>query len=205
VLALADAASHALFDPLLRAAVAVALWKALTGALHLDGLSDCLDGLAGRDPAERRRIMRDSRIGVFGAVGLVLGLILAVAALEAVTRAPAAWRVLLLAPLAGRIAPLLAATPAAASGEGMGASFARARPMGAGALGAVLAGALASFLLGPPGLLVLAVGLGAGWLIARAFARRLGGVTGDVLGASVELTELGVLAAAAACLRRGWI
>jgi len=204
-LALADAGALPLFPPLLRAAMVVALWKALSGALHLDGLADCLDGLAGRDLAERQRIMRDSRVGVFGAVGLVLTLVLAVAALEAVTRAPACWRVLLLAPLAGRIAPLLVATPALASGQGLGASFARGKHGGAGALGAVLAAALAAILMGPPGLLVLAVALAVAWLVGRALARRLGGVTGDVLGASVELAELGALIAAAACVRREWL
>jgi adenosylcobinamide-GDP ribazoletransferase len=205
VLALADAGLGPLFPPLLRAAAVVALWKGLTGALHLDGLADCLDGLAGRDPADRRRIMRDSRVGVFGAVGLVLALLLSVAAVDAVTRGPAAWRVLLLAPLAGRIAPLLVATPGSAAAEGLGASSARARPAAAGVLAAALSAALAAILLGPPGLLVLSVGLAVGWLIARALARGLGGVTGDVLGASVELAELGVLAAAVACARRTWI
>ena len=204
-LALADLGAQALFPPLLRAAAVVALWKALTGALHLDGLADCLDGLAGRDPAARQRIMRDSRVGVFGAVGLAVALLLAVAALDGMTGAPTAWRVLLLAPLAGRIAPLLVAAPAAASGEGLGASFARTRPAGAGVLGAAVAGALAAILLGPPGLLVMAAGLAGAWLMARALARRLAGVSGDVLGASVELAELGVLVAAAACVRRGWI
>src|ERR671930_1505650 len=71
-----------LFPSLLAALLTVTVWKLLTGGLHLDGLADCLDGLAGRDPAERRAIMSDSRIGAFGAMGLVIFRMLEVAALS---------------------------------------------------------------------------------------------------------------------------
>ena len=70
------------FPSLLDALLAVTLWKLLTGGLHLDGLADCLDGLVGRDAGDRLRIMRDSRIGAFGAIGLILFLLLEVAAVS---------------------------------------------------------------------------------------------------------------------------
>src|SRR5262245_46438983 len=60
------------FPPLLASLLTVTAWKLVTGGLHLDGLADCLDGLAGRDAQHRLAIMRDSRIGAFGAVGLIL-------------------------------------------------------------------------------------------------------------------------------------
>ncbi|MGH3117935.1 MAG: adenosylcobinamide-GDP ribazoletransferase, partial [Gaiellales bacterium] len=65
-----------IFPPLLGALLTVTVWKLATGGLHLDGLADCLDGLVGRDPAQRLAIMHDSRIGAFGAVGLILFLFL---------------------------------------------------------------------------------------------------------------------------------
>src|SRR5688500_6964963 len=62
LLAATDRVAIVLFAPLLAALVTVTIWKLVTGGLHLDGLADCLDGLAGRDPAQRLAIMRDSRI-----------------------------------------------------------------------------------------------------------------------------------------------
>src|SRR5215475_12365004 len=70
LLAVADRALAAVLPPLLSAVVVLALWKAVTGGLHLDGLADCLDALAGATRERRRAILRDSRIGVFGTLGL---------------------------------------------------------------------------------------------------------------------------------------
>ena len=86
VLAGAERLGSSAFPPLLAALLTVTLWKLLTGGLHLDGLADCLDGLSGRDPAHRLAIMRDSRIGSFGAVGLILLLLLEVATLAEVKK-----------------------------------------------------------------------------------------------------------------------
>ncbi|HET7342314.1 MAG TPA: adenosylcobinamide-GDP ribazoletransferase, partial [Methylomirabilota bacterium] len=108
VLAAADAALARVFPPLLVALLVVTLWKLLTGGLHLDGLADCLDGLGGRDPVHRRLIMSDSRIGTFGAIGLILFLMLLIVCLSGMPP-PARRRALLLAPVVGRAtAPLLA-------------------------------------------------------------------------------------------------
>jgi adenosylcobinamide-GDP ribazoletransferase len=181
------------FPALLAALLTVTLWKVLTGGLHLDGLADCLDGLGGHSPEHRRLIMRDSRIGTFGAVGLVLFLMIEIVALSGLD-AHARWRALLLAPTAGRVAPPLVARLFRPAGEGgQGAAF-----MGeVGRLGAMLAVvvgvavALAAF--GASGLLALVVALAAALLTARFVAARVGGVTGDVLGAAVEVAELAVL------------
>ena len=131
----------------------VILWKALTGGLHLDGLADCLDGLAGRDPAHRVAIMRDSRIGVFGAVGLVFAIALSLAAMAALPGAARA-STLLLAPVVGRLAPLVtgavfsAATPSAGSGD----AFISALPRAAGFVHAALVLLLGFLLAGPRGI-----------------------------------------------------
>src|SRR2546422_10360486 len=80
VLVAADLVASSLFPALLSALLTVTAWKLLTGGLHLDGLADCLDGLLGHDAEQRLAIMRDSRIGAFGAIGLILFLLLEVVA-----------------------------------------------------------------------------------------------------------------------------
>lgn len=180
--------------PVLASVLLVALWKILTGGIHLDGLADCLDGLAGGDAGRRLAIMRDSRVGVFGALGLIACILAAVAA---VTELPARsrWRLLLLAPVLGRVAPLLvgpwfrAATP----GHGLGASFLGALSRRAGPVHLLAALTLAVVLFGAPGIAVVAGPIALVFVWTAFVARRLGGITGDVLGAGVEVGELAVL------------
>jgi adenosylcobinamide-GDP ribazoletransferase len=183
----------AVFPPLLDALLTVTLWKLLTGGLHLDGLADCLDGLVGRDAGDRLRIMRDSRIGAFGAIGLILFLLLEVAAVSELSP-EARWRTLIAAPTLARALPPLVAwffPPATPLGQGamFRSGLTRARVL----VALVLATAITIVALGVMGIAVLvlgtAVGLGVGWF----FTRRLGGVTGDVLGATIEIAELVVL------------
>ena len=199
VLAGADRALSLVFPPLLAATLVVTFWKILTGGLHLDGLADCLDGLAGRDAAHRLAIMRDSRIGVFGALGLILAVLLSLVALAGLP-APARASALLLAPVVGRLAPLLAgvlfsaATPSAGAGADFLASLPRAAALLHGAVVLVLAG----FLLGSGGIAMVVTGLVAALAWSAFTVRRVGGITGDGLGAGVEVAELGVLLAATA-------
>ena len=181
------------FPPLLDALLTITLWKLLTGGLHLDGLADCFDGLVGRDATDRLRIMRDSRIGAFGAVGLILFLLLEVAAFTELA-APARWRALLVAPALARAMPPLVAwvfPPATALGQGamFRSGLSRGRVMVAVALGGIVAFAV----LGVAGLAAFVVAGSASLVLGWFFTRRLGGVTGDVLGAIIELTELCVL------------
>jgi adenosylcobinamide-GDP ribazoletransferase len=182
-----------LFSSLLSALLTVTVWKGLTGGLHLDGLADCLDGLMGHDREQRLAIMRDSRIGTFGAVGLVLFLMLEVAAL---TDLPAAqrWRLLVAAPAVARaVPPLLARCFSAARAEGQGAAFVAGVRVG-GATVALVVGLLVSVIvLGGVGLGAAVVALLIAVIVAAVMARRLGGLTGDVLGAAVEAAELALL------------
>ncbi|HET7875865.1 MAG TPA: adenosylcobinamide-GDP ribazoletransferase, partial [Methylomirabilota bacterium] len=132
VLALADRGLSRLFPPLVSAVLVLALWKVLTGGIHLDGLADCLDGLAGRDPEQRRAIMRDARIGVFGAVGLILALASGVASVSELPDSIRS-RVLVLAPAVGRTMPLVIgwSLRRAAGSGGLGAEFASGVTSGA--------------------------------------------------------------------------
>jgi adenosylcobinamide-GDP ribazoletransferase len=192
-----------LFPPILAALLTVTAWKLVTGGLHLDGLADSLDGLMGRDRAERLQIMRDSRIGVFGAVGLILTLLLELTALAGLPPG-LRWRALVAVPAVGRAAPpLLAWVFGSARGDGQGAAFARGTGRRGAGLAALLAFGIALFVLGAAG--VAAFGFAAAVVIAVAIflAARLGGLTGDSLGAAVELAELGMLLAVAAWAHLG--
>ncbi len=184
-----------LFSPLLAGALVVALWAALTGGLHLDGLADCGDGLlAAATPARRLEIMRDPRLGAFGGLSLILFVMLKVLAVAALPAGDWWVRVvpLLLAPVVGRWLLLLAARQPNARPGGLGADFA----LGLQPRTLWLAGAatlLLTLLGGGRGLVALALAHGVALLVFRAARARLGGVTGDVFGLTVELAELTVL------------
>lgn len=187
-----------LFPGLLAALITVTVWKVVTGGLHLDGLADCLDGLGGQDREERLRIMRDSRIGALGTIGLILFLLLEIAALAGIEPG-ARWRVLLLAPVAGRaLAPGLARFFPLARPVGHAARFRAGLPRSAAGLAAAQAVVVAGSVLGVRGVVALLVGTVAALAVARFFAGKLGGLTGDVHGAAVEVTELAILLVMAA-------
>jgi adenosylcobinamide-GDP ribazoletransferase len=177
-----------LFDPWLAGALVVTAWAVLTGGLHLDGLADCCDGLLAPVGRERRlEILRDPRLGSFGALGLGLFLLL-----KTLATAHAAHAALLIAPAWARWALLVAARQPQARPGGMGASFAAGMTPGvlaAAALLPLLLGGLAPL----RGLVALLVAGGAIWGALRLARARIGGVTGDVYGLVVELCELAVL------------
>jgi len=194
------------FPPLLAALLVLTSWKVATGGIHLDGLADCLDGLGGADAERRLAIMKDSRVGVFGAVGLILYFLITLVALADIPVA-AGSRILLVAPVVGRVAPLLvgACFRPATPEQGVGAWFLRTVHRGAGP--AHLAGvlALAGWLLGPWGTVMAAGALAVVFAGSALLVRRLGGLTGDALGAGVELGELAFVLAGASFAHLGLI
>jgi adenosylcobinamide-GDP ribazoletransferase len=178
---------------LLAALLTVTMWKIFTGGLHLDGLADCLDGLGGRTPEHRRAIMSDSRIGTFGAVGLILFLMIEIVALSGMDP-EAGWRALVAAPVIGRATPpLLARLFPAARADGQGAAFLAEVGRGGAVLALTVAMVIALLTLRLEGLVAGAAGLVVAVVAGRFLAARVGGLTGDVLGAVVELSELTVL------------
>jgi adenosylcobinamide-GDP ribazoletransferase len=191
-----------LFAPWLAGGLVVVAWAALTGALHLDGLADCCDGLLAPVAPERRlEILRDPRLGSFGVAGLVLFLVLKVGAVAAVGPAAVGPAALLLAPAWARWLLLIAAQRPQARPDGMGAAFAATltpRTLGIAAIVPVAVVALSGAPL--TALLALVVATGAALGAARLAEARLGGVTGDVYGLVVELAELAVLLVFAAQL-----
>jgi len=183
------------FLPPAAAALLLVLTVLLTRGLHLDGLADTVDGLGGgRTPEERLAIMKDSRLGAFGAVSLVLVLLLKFAFLQALLNLTMA-RSLILFPLISRWGLVLLAglAPYARPGGGLG------QAMTEGATTSLIAGATASALVlsflagGIRGPIILGLaGLGV-WALSWYSHRTLGGITGDIYGAAAELLETLVL------------
>ena len=179
--------------PLTAAGLAVAALAVLTRGLHLDGLADLADGLGSGQPAARALdIMRRSDIGPFGIVTLVLTLVIQVGALahaEAAGggRGPAA---LIAAAVTGRLALTWACRRgvAAARQEGLGALVAgTVRPVLAAGITLIVLAAGVSVVRTDFTLpLAVVAGLAAAFALQRHAVRRLGGITGDVLGALIE-------------------
>jgi adenosylcobinamide-GDP ribazoletransferase len=183
----------------LAAAAAVALETLVTGAIHLDALADTTDALGAGTRERALEIMREPTIGSFGATALALDLLVKTAAVAALLDGPDPVLAATAAFALGRAAPLALSwtLPYARAGGGLGASLAdgaRAPWLGAGL---VLGIAIAVAALGLRGLW-LAAAAAVAVLVVGLVARRFGGVTGDVLGAAVELSTLLALVAAAA-------
>nr|WP_258052796.1 adenosylcobinamide-GDP ribazoletransferase [Streptomyces sp. Ru73] len=207
--------------PLLAAVGTVAVPAALTRGLHLDGLADTADGLgSGKPAAEALRIMKQSDIGPFGVIVLLLALLAQVAALADLYAD--GWARGAVAAVAGAAAARTALTLAsrtdvpAARPEGLGAAVAGTVPRRAAltvtALVTLLAAALGGLPYGSPGsspygallfgdaggglygalhaALAVLLGLGAAELLLRHCRRRFGGVTGDVFGGLAETAGL---------------
>ena len=182
------------------AVLIIALWAWLTGGLHLDGLADCGDGLLVAASRERRlEILKDSRLGAFGAILLVLFLLAKVTAVAALASPGIA---LLLAPALARWLLLVAARQPSARPGGMGDTFAASLTPQILAIAAIVPVLLvvAGGWRGGPTVPALLLALVATFAILRLARKRLGGVTGDVFGLVVEMSELVVLLAFTAAL-----
>lgn len=188
--------------PLVAAVAAVGTLAVATRALHLDGLADVADGLGSARPAEQAlEVMRKSDVGPFGVATLVLVLLLQVAVLAEGFAAGLAAPMLLLACLSGRLSLPWACRPAvpAARPDGLGALVAGAVPLLASAAlttAACLGAAAWGWYLDDQALAFVAallVGIASSGLLLRRAGRRFGGVTGDVLGALVEVATTAAL------------
>ena len=183
---------------LLAAALLLTTWVAITGALHLDGLADCVDAWVGGygDRERTLTILKDPASGPMAVSALVLTLLLKFSALTVLLQqAPGWW--LLIAPLLGRTSLVAAFVfiPYVRD-HGIGAAHARQLPRYPAV--AVLVLTCAALLpLGWPGLSALAATVIVFIAIRRATLHRLGGFTGDVAGALCEITETVTLLALA--------
>ena len=196
-------------DRLMSALVALAIQAIVSGALHEDGLADCADGIGGgRDRAHRLSIMKDSRIGTYGAIALILSFAIRAAAIAAIARGTVPLAAALALPAIGcisrgalvwhwhRLPPAKADGVAAAVGQ---------PSEGVMQMAVVSACALAALLIWPNlGLLPLICALLAAGLSAMIFTRlarlTLSGHTGDTLGATAQISEMAALCALAMAL-----
>jgi len=178
----------------LGSALTVWVWIVLTGGLHLDGLADCCDGMLNASSAERRlEIMKDPRIGTFGAIGLVFVILLKVAAVDAL-EINLAWIAFPMASYLSRWLLLWAGFQKMARSDGLGASF----QTGVRPWHLILTGIFPLvfvLITGVPGFVAAAFACLPAFAIFVLARVRLGGVTGDVLGCVVELSEVAVLIA----------
>lgn len=197
----------------LAATLAVTVLVLTTGAFHEDGLADSADGLfGGHSPERRLEIMKDSRVGSYGAIALGLSLLLRVTALASILDTAGAWAaaaaILAAAPWSRAEGLRLLATQSPARGDGASAAVgqpSRDTAWFALALSGVLAvaAALATALpLAGLGLGLLIASLGVSGL-ARLARRLIGGQTGDIIGAAQQIAEIAIYLGFAFMLGRG--
>jgi adenosylcobinamide-GDP ribazoletransferase len=192
IVVLAHLAGSLVFPPILSAALALVVWEILTGGLHLDGLADCCDGLFNASSPERRlEIMRDPRLGTFGGAGLFLHLLLKFLAILSLPPGTGLWAIPLAA-AASRWLILLAGSQPMARPGGLGADFSLGLERKSFFLAAILPLVL-MVAAGWLGLLSVTAAVLVTLTVFQLSRRRLGGLTGDVIGLIVELAELTML------------
>lgn len=185
--------------PLVLGAIVVAVWALFSRLLHWDGLADVFDGMWGSDDKQRRlEIMSDSHIGAFGATGVTLVALLEVLAVGTIIGRPHELPILVV-PVFSRFASTAAAwlgSPARPNGLGrsvMGHPTTLGLVIGVIPLAAALSGMWFGF--EAFGLVFSVFGLLLAFTVPHVLARRFGGVTGDVMGASIMITEAVMFAA----------
>jgi adenosylcobinamide-GDP ribazoletransferase len=195
--AAAYALAHLVLPAHIAAVIAIAAIIAVTGSLHEDGLADVADGFGGGgDKARKLEIMRDSRIGTYGLVVVVLGLLLRVGALADLNDSVAVAVTLIAAHTLSRAlipAVMLALPPARADGLGAGAGQPDPAVVG---IAATLALLIAAAILTPAAAAAAVAGATAGAAAVALLARRhIGGQTGDVLGAVEQAAQTAAMLA----------
>jgi len=180
-----------IFPRYITSVMIIILYIVLTGGLHMDGLGDTFDGLFSNRSKERiLEIMRDSRVGTNGVLGIVSVLLLNTALIDGINPSNLIF-VILLFPVAGRVGSLVGAGASkyARSGEGLGKSF-----IDYCGVKEILWGLLISCILfygfaGIKGLESLIFVATSAYLLVKYFSSKIGGATGDVLGAVCEINQ----------------
>jgi len=164
---------------------------AVTGILHLDGLADVCDALAARGDRERfLKVMKDSHIGAAGAVGLVLALLLKYAVLLSIP-VTLKQQALFCFPLLARFAQVLMIVGARqARSDGLGSVMISGAGWPQLILAAMTTLAAALLLMGLRGLWVFVAVCLLTWALKAWFHRKIGGITGDIIGFASELNEI---------------
>lgn len=176
--------------PLAVAGLALMAMTLLTGAMHEDGLADLADGFwGGKDKARRLEIMRDSRLGSYGALAIGFSLLLRGGALASLSPCGGALALVALAMASRAAMPLALRAMPPARADGLG--HAAGEVTGGAVIVALLLGACGLLLVGPTAAVATALTMAiAGLALAMLALRKIGGQTGDVLGALQQVTEM---------------
>jgi adenosylcobinamide-GDP ribazoletransferase len=186
------------------ACVVIAAQVIVTGAMHEDGLADSVDGLwGGWTPERRLAIMKDSRTGAYGVIALVLALLTRWVGLSSLIAVGHLWVPLLLAGMFSRV-PMVALMVWLPGARPNGLSQSVGRPGPDTLWLSVLIAAVTGLAMAGSWAIPVAIVVGLTALIWGLIARvKIGGQTGDILGASQQLSEIGVLMTLAALLTDG--
>ncbi|TNE69026.1 MAG: adenosylcobinamide-GDP ribazoletransferase [Rhodobacteraceae bacterium] len=177
------------------AGFALAALVIATGAMHEDGLADCADGFwGGFERARRLEIMRDSRIGAYGVIALILALLLRFTALSTLAHDDLIVTAMIASAMLSRAAlPYLMVLMPPARTDGLSVTTGRP-PRDAASLGAVVAFLLSWLVVGfVPTVVAASTIVGTAFLASRIATAKIGGQTGDVLGATQLLSEIAAL------------
>jgi adenosylcobinamide-GDP ribazoletransferase len=196
-------ASELRLPPAIAAALALAATLLVTGCLHEDGLADTADGFGGGwDRSRKLEIMRDSRLGTYGACALAMSLLLRWAALAAFASPAQAAAALIAAHVVARAAlPAFMHAVPPARADGLSAHAGRPSRPAAATAGLIAVPTIALTLGLPATAIGLVLATSAGFLMACLCLRQIGGQTGDVLGALEQVTEIVILLTAIATWR----
>jgi adenosylcobinamide-GDP ribazoletransferase len=177
----------------LAALLTVAFWTMISGVLHEDGLADVADALrAGRSRERMLAILKDSRIGTFGAVAIVISFLARWQAIDQLAD-PRVIQIFIAAQAVPRAAMVALAWISRPVGDGLGLAFSSTLTTPAAVI-AIAQGIAAALLCGwRPGLVIVAVSYGVIRVARWYFYRRIGGVNGDCLGATEQILEIFIL------------
>jgi adenosylcobinamide-GDP ribazoletransferase len=191
---------HPHVSALVTAGIAVAVAALATGAMHIDALADTADGFGAQTREGALAAMRDSRLGTFGVTAVALDLVVKTAAVAALLDRGGTLRALVAAGALSRAAspPLAAVLPYAGESAGPGSVLSGRLGAAAASVAAALGVAIAVAVAGTTGLVLAGAVAVSTVCLGVVFRRRLGGVTGDCLGAATELGETIALVVAVA-------
>jgi adenosylcobinamide-GDP ribazoletransferase len=180
--------------PMVRSILILVAWIVITGGIHLDGFADTCDGFYGTRPKEEiLKIMRDSRIGTMGAAGVVMLLLFKFAMLSSI-RPEDLWKVLVMTVVFARWSQVLACyTSRYAREEGKAKYFIEYAKKADMFIGALFTLILNWFLMGIKGVILFALLLATIFLFIKHVKRKIGGMTGDTIGATNEIAEAAAL------------
>jgi adenosylcobinamide-GDP ribazoletransferase len=195
--ALIGVAGAAAWHSPLQAALAIVVVVMLTGGLHEDGLADVCDAVrAGRTRERMLDILKDSRIGVYGAIAVTLSILVRWQAMAKLSGAGSEiWWKFVLAFAASRAAMVVLAAVTPAATPGLGGAFRSSLPRYAAPVAVLQVAAIPLAIPDVAGWWALGVAAVSVWAVRLWLLRRLGGITGDCLGFQCQITEAAVLAA----------